>query len=80
MSHTPHELAADFPELADRIEALKAADPHFARLAGEYHDLNREIHRIETDVTPASDATQTELRRRRMALKDELYARLKAPA
>ncbi|HRJ00535.1 MAG TPA: YdcH family protein [Hyphomonas sp.] len=78
MTHTPHELAADFPELAGKIEALKAADPHFARLAGDYHALNREIHRVETNIEPASDARQADLRRRRMTLKDELYARLRA--
>lgn len=78
MTHTPHELAADFPELAGKIEALNAADPHFARLAGDYHALNREIHRVETNIEPASDARQADLRRRRMTLKDELYARLRA--
>ena len=41
-------------------------------------ELNRQIHRIETDVEPASDEHQTELRKQRMALKDELYAMLKA--
>ncbi len=78
MSHTPHELAAEFPDLAPRLETLKVSDAHFAKLASEYHDLNREIHRIETDITPASDDVQTELRKRRMILNDELYARLKA--
>ena len=49
-----------------------------AKLADEYHELNRQIHRIETDVEPASDEHQTELRKQRMALKDELYNMLKA--
>jgi uncharacterized protein YdcH (DUF465 family) len=78
MSHTPHELSAEFPDLADKIHALKTSDAHFAKLADEYHELNRQIHRIETDVEPASDEHQTELRKQRMALKDELYAMLKA--
>ncbi len=78
MSHTPHELTAEFPDLADKIHALKTSDAHFAKLADEYHDLNRQIHRIETDVEPASDEHQTELRKQRMALKDELYNMLKA--
>ena len=78
MSHTPHELAEEFPEAADRIRELKETDAHFARLAEEYHEVNRQIHRIETDVEPASDAFQTQLRRQRMALKDELFALLKA--
>jgi len=78
MSHTPHELAEEFPDLADKIHALKTGDAHFAKLADQYHELNRQIHRIETDVEPASDEHQTELRKQRMALKDEIYTLLKA--
>ncbi|WP_034792544.1 YdcH family protein [Hyphomonas beringensis] len=79
MSHTPHDLVEEFPEMADRIHELKEADAHFARLAQEYYDINRKIHRIETDVEPASDAFQNQLRRQRISLKDELYAMLKQP-
>ncbi|MCA8892311.1 YdcH family protein [Hyphomonas sp.] len=78
MSHTPHELTEEFPDLADKIHELKTSDAHFAKLADEYHELNRQIHRIETDVEPASDEHQTELRKQRMALKDEIYNMLKA--
>ncbi|MEZ5997418.1 MAG: DUF465 domain-containing protein [Hyphomonas sp.] len=77
MSHTPHELTEEFPEAADKIHALKTSNAHFAKLADEYHELNRQIHRIETDLEPASDEHQTELRKKRMVLKDELYAMLK---
>lgn len=77
MSHTPHELAEEFPEFAEKLHALKTSDAHFARLADEYHELNREIHRIETDTEPTSDEYQTELRKKRMALKDKIYALLK---
>ena len=73
MSHTPHELAADFPEHADRISALRQTDAHFARLVEEYHDVNRNVHRAETDVEPVSDAHMANLRKTRMALKDEIY-------
>ena len=79
MSNTPHELAADFPHAVDRIHELKESDAHFARLAEEYHEVNRHIHRIETDLEPASDAFQTELRKKRMRLKDEIQAMLNAP-
>ena len=72
MTHTPHELAEEFPEYADRIHALKTGNAHFARLAGEYHDVNREIHRLETRVETASEEHETELRRKRMRLKDEI--------
>ena len=78
MTHTPHELAADFPEFAERITELKETDAHFAKLAAAYHDVNREVHRAETDVEPTSDEHVAELRKKRMALKDELYGMLKA--
>ena len=48
MSHTPHELAEDFPGAAAAIHDLKVTDAHFARLMDDYHRLNREVHRAET--------------------------------
>lgn len=77
MTHTPHELAAEFPDLADRIAELKASDPHFARLAESYHDLNRAVHRAETDVEPVDDLQAQRMRKERAALKDDLYRMLK---
>ena len=78
MSNTPHELAEEFPELADRIHELKVSNPHFARLADEYHDVNRHIHRHESGIQTASETHETELRKRRIVLKDEIYAMLKS--
>ena len=78
MSHTPHELAEDFPEHADRIAALRQDDAHFARLADEYHAVNREVHRAETNVEPTSDAHLAEIRKVRMMLKDQIYGYLTA--
>lgn len=72
MTHTPHELAADFPVQADRIHELKISDRHFARLADEYHQLNRAIHRAETGVEPVSDEHDRQMRQQRMVLKDEI--------
>ncbi|MGJ3263977.1 MAG: YdcH family protein [Salinarimonas sp.] len=80
MSHVPHELAEEFPEAAERIHALKTSNAHFARLADEYHELNREIHRIETRVEPTSEEVEQDLRRKRVALKDEIAAMLGSAA
>ncbi|ABS69116.1 YdcH family protein [Xanthobacter versatilis] len=74
MSHTPHELAADFPEYAEKIQALKLSDAHFAKLSEAYHEVNRQVHRAETDVEPTGDAEIEALRRERVRLKDELFA------
>lgn len=78
MTHTPHELAEDFPGQQDRIHALKQTDAHFARLVSEYHEVNRAVHRAETRVEPVAEAHETQLRRRRMELKDEIARRLAA--
>jgi len=78
MSHTPHQLAEEFPESAELLRALSAQDTHFVRLKQEYEDVNLQIHRMETNVEPAGEALQTVLRRKRMMLKDEIYAHLKA--
>ena len=74
MSHVPHELAAEFPELKDRIHELKTSDAHFSRLFDEYHDVNREVHRAEAAGLNISDDHYEDLKKKRMGLKDELYA------
>ncbi len=72
MSHVAHELHEEFPERAEAIHALKAKNAHFARLTEEYHTLNRAIHRMETNVEPADDATIEDLKKKRLILKDEI--------
>lgn len=76
MSHTPHELAEEFPEYAALIHHLRERNGHFLRLSNEYHEVNRAIHRAETDVAPADDAHVTEMRKERMRLKDEIFEML----
>lgn len=76
MTHTPHELAEEFPHDTAKIHDLKMNDAHFAKLADEYHHVNREIHRIEAGVEPAAQSRETELRKQRMRLKDEIAAML----
>ncbi|MGL4312331.1 MAG: YdcH family protein [Paracoccaceae bacterium] len=78
MSHTPHELAEDFPGQNDRIHALKLSSAHFAKLVEDYHDVNREVHRAETGVTPMDQAHETELRKKRSHLKDQIARALSA--
>jgi uncharacterized protein YdcH (DUF465 family) len=73
MSNVPHELAAEFPELTERIHDLKISDGHFSRLFDEYHMVNREVHRAEASGLNITDEHYEELKRKRMELKDELY-------
>ena len=76
MSHVPHELAEEFPAEKDKIQALNQTDAHFAKLTEEYHSVNREIHRMETNVAPAGEDYEKQLRRQRLALKDRINAYL----
>lgn len=76
MSHTPHELAEDFPDHVEKMHELRASDAHFAKLYDAYHVANRATHRAETNVEPTTDEHLTDLRKDRMRLKDEIYAYL----
>lgn len=73
-----HPLAKDFPELKDRIHALKTGSTHFARLEREYEELDKEIVRLETGLEHSSSSDLEGKKQRRVSLKDELYALLKA--
>ena len=79
MSHTPHELAEEFPDKVDVIHDLRASNPHFRRLSDDYHTLNREIHRGETNIEPMDDMHLEELKKRRLMLLDEMTPFLNAP-
>lgn len=76
MSHTPHELAEEFPDQVEKMQKLKGENAHFAKLFDDYHELNRAVHRAETDVEPTDDLHMAELRKQRMALKDEIWGEL----
>jgi len=76
MSHTPHELAEEFPDKVGAIHTLKLENAHFAKLADEYHEVNRAVHRAETGVEPTDSAHETDLRKHRIALKDQIAAML----
>lgn len=80
MSHTPHELAEEFPDQAEAIRARKASDAHFAKLVDAYHEINRAVHRAETDVEPTDDLHMAEMRKQRLHLKDEIARILASPA
>ncbi|MEJ2418809.1 MAG: YdcH family protein [Exilibacterium sp.] len=78
MSDIPnHSLVNDFPESRDLIRQLKQDDPEFARMAAEYHDLDHQVRGLEMRSVPTSDENFGELKKRRLLLKDELYAIIK---
>lgn len=78
MSNTPHELAEEFPEHVDKMHEMKMGNARFARLFDEYHEINRAVHRAETDIEPTDDFNLETMRKKRMVLKDEIYGMLTA--
>ena len=71
-----HDLLHEFPEMKDKIHELKVSDNHFRKMFDEYHDLDHKIHSYETGATATTDDHLTELRAKRVHLKDALYAYL----
>ncbi|KKJ76233.1 hypothetical protein WH95_14600 [Kiloniella litopenaei] len=74
--HTPHELVEEFPEFKDRIHTKKQSDAHFAKLAEDYHRINKMVHRHESEVETLSDDHIHEIKKERLALKDTIYSLL----
>jgi len=77
MSHVPHELAEEFPEKIEEMRELRANDAHFLRISDKYHELNRTIHRGETDVEPMDDFHLEDLKKQRLALLDKIATYLR---
>lgn len=67
-----HPLIKDFPELRDTLHELRQADHHFARIAGEYEELDKRICRVEDGVESLDDAGLNSLKLQRVSLKDDV--------
>ena len=76
MDKDKHDIVHEFPELKDKIHELKVSDQHFRKLFDEYHEVDHEVHRIETGAEVASDEHLTALRKHRVHLKDSIYQML----
>ena len=55
------------------IHKFKVEDPHFRKLFDEYHELEHEIHRVNTAIEVVTDVHAHELKAKLLFLKDELY-------
>jgi uncharacterized protein YdcH (DUF465 family) len=80
MSVEHHDLIHEFPELKSRIHELKMKDDHFRTLFDEYHELTRNIEKMEDEVTPVATRTEENAKLRRVHLKDTLYQLLTTAA
>lgn len=76
MSTEHHGLLHEFPQLRERIHELKTSKPKFAGLYRQYDGTDKVIYRIEEEIETPPDQYTEDLKKRRVLLKDQLYAML----
>ena len=72
-----HDLHLEFPEYLHSIQALKEGSEQFGRLYDEYHELTREVERLEEEDLPVDDFTIENMKKQRVWLKDQMYRMLR---
>ena len=73
MAIEKHDLHHEFPEYYDEIHELKMNNAHFLRLFKEYHEVDKEVLRIEEQIETPADQYVNERKAHRLALKDALH-------
>jgi uncharacterized protein YdcH (DUF465 family) len=76
LSH--HPLVKEFPDQKDDIHRLKMESNYFHNLMDKYEELDKEIFRIEDGSEPTDDLVVEQLKKERLALKDELFQLIQA--
>ena len=73
MQHEHHDLIHEFPEYREEIHNLKMTNEQFRELFDAYHKIDQEVYRVENNIEPRADAALEELKKRRLAIKDEHF-------
>lgn len=72
-----HNLTHEFPELETKINTLKLSDDVFKKMYVNYAEVNALIqHYEEGEQNHTTDEHLTDLRKKRVHLKDDLYSYL----
>lgn len=66
-----------FPEYRDLITRLKGHDAHFTRLFDKHNSLDHLIKNKEAGIEPGTPTEIEQLKKEKLAIKDELYVLLK---
>ncbi len=73
-----HTLTHEFPEFEAKIAELKTNNQAFLKMYVNYEEVNALIqHYEEGEQNHTTDEHLTDLRKKRMHLKDDLYSYLK---
>jgi uncharacterized protein YdcH (DUF465 family) len=74
MFNESHHFVEEFPEFKENIHQLKLSNRHFKKMLEDYEDVEKKIHGIEQEFRAVSDEYSEELKKKRVKLKDKLYA------
>ena len=66
-----------FPEFRERITQLKGTDAHFTRLFDKHNELDQKIKNMESHIEGGSPVEIENLKKEKLALKDQIYQILK---
>ncbi|MBU2953111.1 YdcH family protein [Marinobacter sp. F3R08] len=77
MSLEKHDLIHELPDSKEAIHLLKTNSNHFAKLFDEYHEVDHEVHRIESGAETTSDEYIETLKKKRLNLKDQLVGMIR---
>lgn len=66
-----------FPEYRELISSLKGHDAHFTRLFDKHNELDQKIKNMESHIEPGTTFEIENLKKEKLALKDELYQHLR---
>lgn len=72
-----HKIGEEFPEYREQIHSLKMSNAHFAGLLEKWEEIDKKIARAESRIELMSEDEEEQLRKQRLALKDELYSMLR---
>jgi uncharacterized protein YdcH (DUF465 family) len=72
-----HKIGEEFPDYREKIHTLKMGDAHFAGLLEKWESIDKKIARAESRIELMSQEEEEQLRKQRLALKDELYSMLR---
>lgn len=77
MTLEKHDLIHELPEYREQIHQLKQSNARFAKLFEEYHEVDHEVHRIETGAETPADSYLEDRKKVRLSLKDQLFSMLR---
>lgn len=66
-----------FPEYRELISQLMASDRHFLHLINKHTEMDQRIKDMEASIKPATHEEIETLKKKKLALKDEVYELLK---